>query len=730
MLHLTVSLSTTAIVVGTLTRRIALSQLAIPVLILLLSATHTDAQRTGEWHRPDSVRLLSIGALAAFNSVGHSGSFLIPDAPTCCTEYTTSRRGLTALGGFIRYEVARTVRVGLRGLTSPLHGSFETSENILLTGQVQGKSNHELDVLITALSVELYADVGIVSGLRVIGGIGATFMSNATYEQREVLVSPADGTFENDRRVRMESGTRDLQNLNVPVIYPLIGLGWDLPLSRSEAVVLTPEVTFLPGIQDIVKDLNWKVSSLRMAVNIAVALNPPVPPIPVEFRNELTVDSVLVDVAPEETYRRMAGREVVTIDTAKSSSLILITRFTHRVDTVYSPVPPNVTAAIAARAINADGSRSQVFTIGVTTQFVNEALPVLPVVFFEAQSISLSFRYRRESNPDGFRYEGLKPRTTDVHRDVLNILGKRLRDNPAPTIRLRGTADPTTEGASCDMALRRAETVRDYLVNTWKIAPERLQVITGTASCAPANVTRQQSEEGYSENRRVEIETDDLTLLESVGRRRFNEARDVNPPSIEFDPTGTSERWVQSWTLKARSGSDTILERAETGKPSIIRLDLTPTQADAFSGAVEVDFEVEAIRNITANAKASIPVKRDTLAVELERLTLTLFDVSSDKITSIAERNITRFVDAIPAGSSVIVRGYADMLGNAEFNRKISARRAQAVCDVLRRRITRNVDIRCDEVATDRFPPGISSYDTPEERFLSRTVQIEVRRRR
>jgi hypothetical protein len=111
-------------------------------------------------------------------------------------------------------------------------------------------------------------------------------------------------------------------------------------------------------------------------------------------------------------------------------------------------------------------------------------------------------------------------------------------------------------------------------------------------------------------------------------------------------------------------------------------------------------------------------------------LTLTLFDIASDQITPIAQQQIATFLENLPAGSTVIVRGFADMLGNAEFNKKLSQKRADAVCGVIRANVKKRVELQCNEIRTDRFPPGIDSYETPEERFLSRTVQIEVKRGR
>jgi outer membrane protein OmpA-like peptidoglycan-associated protein len=300
------------------------------------------------------------------------------------------------------------------------------------------------------------------------------------------------------------------------------------------------------------------------------------------------------------------------------------------------------------------------------------------------------------------------------------------------TIRLRGFADPTTEAGNCELARARAESVKQHLTSVWGIAEARIVNATASSNCAPEKLTRQQSEDGYSENRRVEIESDELAMLAPVARRRFNEARAVDPPQIMFDPSGSSTQYVTGWNLVARSGAVEVFSQEGTGVASVITQPLTLAQANQMmdGSAVVVDLRVNGIRGVTATASATLPVKRDTASNEYERLTLTLFDVASDKVTPIAEEQIKRFVEVVPSGSTVTVRGFADMLGNAAFNRELSQRRAAAVCESIKKHLKKRVTLNCDEVRTDRFPPGIESYATPEERFLSRTVQIEVKRSR
>mgnify|MGYP001627148876 CR=1 FL=1 len=693
------------------------------------------APLSAQWWKvtqPEDVWLLQMGLGVNLGMAQHSGAFTLPQAPTCCTSYDGATSFGPALSLFIRQEITKHVRLTLRGTYTLYDGSFTTTENIFVTNAVEGTVEHSLDASMGWIGGELLADIRVINPLRLMVGGSLGTYAQPTFSQKESLLNPTLGTFENGRRVRNETQNATIENITSPALGLVFGVGVDIPVTSNHSVVITPEILYTVGLTDIVQGEAWRANLLRVGATVALSLNAPAPPPDVERRREVFVDSLIVDVAPDAERRRVLGAERVATDTVEGRDVVVITDRVYRTDTVYTPIPPDLKAAIAVRAIDAAGAQKNVFAINVSTQFVTEALPLLPVVFFEAQALSLSFRYRQVSKPEEFDITSIPPRTTAVHREILNIVGERMQKLPSTTIRLRGTSDPTTEGADCELARKRADAVRSYLTRVWSIAPDRIAIESGSGSCAPERVTRQQSEDGYSENRRVEILTSDLQLLASVAKSRFNEARTVDPPQLVFDPSGSSTRYVTDWSMEAVSGSTVVYSKSGQGVATIVNQPMTTAGADMLVDGkqLEVRLRINGLHGSTAVATAAIPVRKDTMKIELERLTLTLFDVASDAITPIAEEQIKTFVENVPAGSMVVVRGFADMLGNAEFNRKLSQKRADAVCATIRKHIKKRVELQCNEIRTDRFPPGIESYATPEERFLSRTVQIEVKKSR
>jgi hypothetical protein len=101
---------------------------------------------------------------------------------------------------------------------------------------------------------------------------------------------------------------------------------------------------------------------------------------------------------------------------------------------------------------------------------------------------------------------------------------------------------------------------------------------------------------------------------------------------LQFDPTGTSTKFVTDWEIEAVTGDQKLFSQSGKGLPSTTLQDLSITVADKMKSdqPVNVRLKINGIRRSTASASTQLRVKKDTMNVELERLTLTLFEVASD----------------------------------------------------------------------------------------------------
>jgi len=107
----------------------------------------------------------------------------------------------------------------------------------------------------------------------------------------------------------------------------------------------------------------------------------------------------------------------------------------------------------------------------------------------------------------GINFETGKADLLPEFDSVLARAGEILRANPGITVELAGHTDPreiatTTYPSNWELSQARADTVREYLVAKWGIAPERLAAhgYADTQPIAPNN-----TEEGMAKNRRTEF---------------------------------------------------------------------------------------------------------------------------------------------------------------------------------------------------------------------------------
>ncbi|MBK9246595.1 MAG: hypothetical protein IPM69_00405 [Ignavibacteria bacterium] len=105
-------------------------------------------------------------------------------------------------------------------------------------------------------------------------------------------------------------------------------------------------------------------------------------------------------------------------------------------------------ASISAVGVDEKGNREPVITVIREEVEAITLLPLLPYIFFEKDSIDLQLgRYKKFTQTEAkyFNENNLLQTITPLYayRYILNIVGKRLKDNPTDTIQIIGCTDGT-----------------------------------------------------------------------------------------------------------------------------------------------------------------------------------------------------------------------------------------------------------------------------------------------
>lgn len=379
-------------------------------------------------------------------------------------------------------------------------------------------------------------------------------------------------------------------------------------------------------------------------------------------------------------------------------------------------------------------------------------LPLLPYVFFDEGSADIPQRYVQFTTRESRIFSEREFLTIDpsgrrssiaAYYNVLNIIGRRLKDRPTDVVTLTGTTDGKEPAT---IAAARANAVKAYLMEVFGVAGE--QLTTETRAMPAARTTTADAALSAQENRRVEF-SGPWTIVRPVVVK--DTTTTISPPAVEFDVSTDvdpiSRITINAWQLDYEDPLYRYEHVSLPKTPRIWRLDRDPEHQPTSEDDLEYEAEVvdDQFRSYTSDVK-TIPVRQVTLrkkksglvrgSTEIHQYNLILFDFGSGALRDDHRRIIDTMIASdgyVLPYSSVRVEGFTDSTGSDEINLKLSTDRAAAAASGVIARFS-NV-LASDAVSHEgfgksdvlRLPDGQS---LPEARMYSRTVHIIVQNRR
>jgi outer membrane protein OmpA-like peptidoglycan-associated protein len=368
-----------------------------------------------------------------------------------------------------------------------------------------------------------------------------------------------------------------------------------------------------------------------------------------------------------------------------------------------------------------------------------DSSPLLNYVFFEEGESTISRPYVLLSNQAetrDFSEKNLRD-PMEKYSHILNIIGKRLTDNPDAQITIVGSnSNQGKEKGNMALSRGRAETVQMYLQNIWGIDPARMEV---KAQNLPAAPSTNSIAEGIAENRRVEIHSDHPAILDTIRSTYVQEVADTKAVSIL--PQIEAESGIDSWKVELKGEHESVIQTAsgEGDMTSALTFNLVSAGLSkiasfkTITASVEVtDKEGETFRDRTAATSKVRFIRREEMRAQkkgdhvLEKYALILFDFDKAEIRErnrvIVDRIIARMKE-LPSARIKIV-GHTDNIGKEEYNIRLSERRAQAVLSQL---LASGIKAT-GNLGYGGVGPRDPLYDnsTPEGRALNRTVTITL----
>jgi len=360
--------------------------------------------------------------------------------------------------------------------------------------------------------------------------------------------------------------------------------------------------------------------------------------------------------------------------------------------------------------------------------------PILPAIFFDEGSFTIPSKYRRLKAADRgtFKMADLAGKSNyEIYRHTLNIVGKRMEENPAAVLFVTGcNANVGVEQGNQKISEQRAQAISDYLQDVWKVQAKRIIIQKRDLPEVPSNSAEPT---GAAENRRVDLSSTLPELLAPVVSDVI--AKIPNPPTVRFGIEINAGAGLKQWNFEVTQFQDdevaTVFQRTGTNTyPQQLDWNLAQEANTVPSSGQDltVQLSMTDINNKTGDAPlTAIPVEQiNVQKKELEAKgdkRIDWFDIigftggASPAVDEVNQKTIESIKAKLKPDAVVTINAYTDNTGDAAQNKQIAQKRADFIAKALGL-----TNAKINAVG----PTTLHDNNNPEGRMYNRLVRVEL----
>lgn len=635
-----------------------------------------------------------IGAAADASLNIHSTDFrALPGVPNCCPRFASGSGLGPTFGLFAEYQLSKAFALALRASYmshSALLSADEATTVSVDNRATAGTLHHTVDATLMSVGVEPAASFRVTRGLSFQVGARIASVTTANYHQKEEITDPANAVFVPGLlRVRNDTSGA-IPDAATFGAWAFGRLRYEFPMNASGTMTLAPEIAFYGGLTPVVSGLDWRAHAVQLGVAVIYTPQPSTSSPPPRS----------AEPAPAPITR-------AATDTNRAG----------------------LHAHLDMVCIDNDGKELPNTSIRIEEYLRSRTRPLLPYVFFEENSSDISDRYSMLSRREAVAFRVEELHASDIlsaYRHILNIIGMRLRTNPAESITLTGcNSDRGKERAKHHLSQQRAEAVQAYLRDVWTIDVKRMHIVVRDL---PASPSTPDSAYGMEENRRVEITASAPEILAPI--TTSDTLRTATPPALRFRASYQPASGLAAWRLAPMHAFMPLAQFSGKGAvPAAIdwRIDAQAIRTHETSRTLDAALEITDSADEQAVAHAQRQIEFATLREKQDRgihdavvdeFGLILFDFDRSEISSANQQLCAVIAGRITPASRVTIDGYSDRVGDPAHNMQLSAERAAAVARIL--------GVPGDRATGRGDGSALYANDTPEGRFYCRTVVVSI----
>lgn len=714
------------------------------ILFLVLNFTSKSQEDTIK-QKP----LFWIGPFAGINYNYHFLNFgSLPPFPNCCPKFESAKGWGFTVGALFDVKLTKSVYLDTRIGISDIGANMTAEEYI---GGTFIKSGTNPPVLIDTFAISdynintklMHANIEPVISMRFFDKLGLdvglkfAYLFISRFSQEEVLKFPDNVTFLDGTRVHNNFVNELIPKTNTFQIFGVIGVSYDLQL--SDDLFLSPEIRYNVPFIDISDAPTqatdyWKASTFQFGAALKIPIYPAPPPPKIdtlmrEFYKQDTSEIVKKHVQDTVIFVKSDSHIENTLD--KDAHILYIDEYITDYYEHYIPKIIGLDVAVNTYGIDKNGViNNDVGTITIEELEVEEGFPLLNYVFFPQGQADLSqtgMKLLNKNQTENFDENHLDRNTIEIYKNMLNIIGSRLRKHPKADLLITGCNNNTTsdEKGNLKLSITRANVVRDYLLSVWGIEPTRIKIRRRNLPKNPGNTT---VEDGVVENQRAELTSSNPEITQPVFMKSITKT--ANPPIVVIKPKVVAEAGLENYELTINQAGKQL--RQFTGGEDLpdslvwdVQSEPRPTtEDDVLIQLVAHDYEgqkASATDKFRINQKTirkkRVELKNDTI---IQRYSLILFEYDKADLLPNQIRLLKKIKNEIKPNSTVYISAYADRTGEPDYNKELARRRGEGTKEKL---YVPGAKYVINPVGSDYL---LYDNNTPWGRSYCRTVKIQI----
>lgn len=370
--------------------------------------------------------------------------------------------------------------------------------------------------------------------------------------------------------------------------------------------------------------------------------------------------------------------------------------------------------------------------LSVKKNKIENYFPLLNYIFFDYSKSEIPKKYKK-LNKEQISQFSLNSfdlvNQIEVYYNVLNIIGYRMREFPNSKLLIIGcNSNIGEENGNFELSKRRAENVARYLIESWKIDPQRLHIENKNLPDKYSNII---THEGAQENQRVELYSEEKSLLFPL--TIFTIEKKIVPESLRFYFRITNKQrhnQLQQISVKLFTTNKIIYSLDTLLTTQIDSLDINLNEIiEKIEINHPIDFTIQVFeikekdsKKLVQTNNGSIPTINEIYQPkefnnEKKKIDLILFDFDSAKLNEQQLSILKEFRPRLLGADKISIIGYTDKIGEESYNKKLSFERAKAVADELRLTNPTILGMGENELFNNSLPEG---------RYYSRMVSFII----